>query len=71
MTMEKPIPASTLLVRTRALLKDDPRTTLEIHIQSGISFYWLRKFRFETGHDPGVSRVQKLYEFLTNTKLDV
>lgn len=51
------------------LLIADKRTLLEIHKQSGLPFYWLRKLRADAIPEPGVNRIQALYEFLTNTQL--
>lgn len=59
----------TLLEKTVALLDADPRSSLEIHHASGLSFYWLRAMREGRARDPSVNRVQALYEFLTGTKL--
>ena len=61
----------TLMRRTLQLLKRDKRSTLEIHKQTNIPFYWLRKFRAEEFKHPSVNRVQALYEFLSDNKLPV
>lgn len=62
-------PPGTLYQRTRELLRKDPRGLLDIHKESDIPFYWLRKMQQGEIADPGVNRVQKLYEYLTDTKL--
>lgn len=59
----------TLLEAARKLLLADKRSTLEIHKQSGLPVFWLRKLRSGETKDPSVNRVQALYEFLSNTKL--
>lgn len=60
-----------LMARTLELLDADDRSVLEIHHATGISFYWLRKFKARTFVDPSVNKVQFLYEHLTNAKLAV
>lgn len=62
---------STLLVRTRTLLLNTERPLLDIHRESGLPFYWLRKVKSGEIRDPSVSRTQRLYEYLTNRKLSV
>lgn len=60
-----------LLLRTRQLLRDDPRSLHDVAVQSQTPFYWLRKFHTGEIKDPGVNRVQRLYEFLTASTLTV
>lgn len=55
----------TLLKRTRELLKNDKRGLLDIHKETGIPFYWLKKFSAGGFDNPSVNRVQFLYEVLT------
>lgn len=59
----------TLYVRTLELLLADPRSLPIIFRDSGIPFYWLRKFRAGEYTNPGVNRVQYLYEFLAGAPL--
>lgn len=54
-----------------ALLIKDGRTLLEIHSASGISLYWLIKFKAGRIQHPSVNTVQKLYEFLSHKPLAV
>lgn len=61
----------TLLERTRTLLTEDPRDLLEVHKQSGLPFHWLRKVKAGETKEPGVNRIQALYEFLTNSTLQL
>lgn len=61
----------TLIQRTRWLLRADPRGVLEVHKASGLPFYWLRKIYAGEINDPGVNRIQKLYEFLSGETLTV
>ena len=58
-----------LMVLTRQLLKDDPRSILSIYEQSGIPFYWLRKFANNEFKNPSVNRVSYLYTFLSGKEL--
>lgn len=39
--------------------------------ETGISYFWLRKFKDDAIPNPGVNTVQKLYEFLSNSALDL
>ena len=61
----------TLLEKTLALLQDDSRTLPEIYRDTGIPFYWLRKFARGEIQDPSVNRVQKLYEHLSGRLLNI
>lgn len=62
---------SSLKDRTLALLRSQKISLLEIHAKTGIGFWWLKAFRDGQIADPGVSRTQALYEFLTGKKLEV
>ena len=64
-------PIGSLYQKTLVLLKSRGIPLLEIHKQSGISFYWLKRFSEGRLRDPSVNRVQALYEFLTNKTLGV
>lgn len=64
-------PPGTLYQRTRALLHEDKRDLLTLHKESGLPFYWLRKISTGEINDPGVNRIQKLYEFLGKESLQV
>lgn len=57
----------TLMTKTLELLKQ--RDLLEVYDETGIPFYWLRKFRYGEYQNPGVNRVQRLYEYLSASKL--
>lgn len=69
--MTKKDEALSLLVRTRELIRASDTPLLTIYKESGISFYWLKKFRDNEIKDPSVNRVQKLYEYLTGKELEV
>lgn len=58
-----------LMRLTRDLLKDDPRSILALHNESGIPFYWLRKFANNEFKNPSVNRVSYLYTFLTGKEV--
>ena len=60
-----------LLEKTRDLLKQDPRGLLDIYNETGIPFYWLKKFASGGFGNPSVNRVQFLYEFLTQDELQL
>ncbi len=61
----------TLHERTLELLKKDLRPLPAIGHQAGVPFYWLEKFVRGKIKDPSVNRIQKLYEHLTGTTLNV
>lgn len=56
---------------TRTMLKNRAQSLPDISKESGIPFYWLRKFLWNEIRDPGVNRVQLLWEYLAKRKLDV
>ena len=58
-----------LHINTRQLLKDDPRTLTMLSQATAVPFFWLKKFSAGEIPNPGVNRVQYLYEFLTKSKL--
>lgn len=56
-----------LMTKTLQLLQ--LRQLTEVSLETGISVYWLLKFRSGLIKNPSVNTVQHLYEHLTNTKL--
>lgn len=66
-----PDESGSLLSRTRALLRRDSRSLLDLHKESGLPFYWLKKLSAGEIKDPSVNRIQKLYEFLSKRSLSV
>lgn len=58
-----------LMERTLQLLEKTDKTLPEIYAETGLSFYWLRKFKSREFKDPSVNRVQQLYEYLTGQQL--
>ena len=59
----------TLMLETQKMLKD--QDLLTVYSETGISFYWLRKFSSGEFKNPSVNRVQCLYEFLKGQPLFV
>lgn len=64
---------STLYDRTYALLRERMATTSlqTISRESDLPYYWLNKISIGATKDPGVRRVQKLYEYLTGKPLEL
>ncbi len=60
-----------LHLKTYEMLRQDKRTLLDIHKESGLPFYWLRKFHAGRIPEPSVNKVQALYEFLSNKPLEL
>jgi hypothetical protein len=58
-------PAS-LLKQTRKLLAEATDPLQEIANDSGVGIEWLKKFRADLIPNPGVIRVQKLYDYLVS-----
>lgn len=52
---------------THELLLNDERTLFVIASESGVGFHWLGKFKQNKYEDPGVSKVQKLYRYLSKS----
>lgn len=61
--------STTLHQKTLNLLESSDESTDEIAKKADVSFYWLRKFRSGVFTDPGVSKVQKVYEYLSGKSL--
>jgi hypothetical protein len=58
-----------LMLETQRMLKE--QDLLTVYSETGISFYWLRKFASGEFKNPSVNRVQCLYEFLKGQTLSV
>jgi hypothetical protein len=54
---------------TKQLLRQSPLTLGQVHRESGLPLFWLRKFSSGEIRNPSVDRVQSLYEFLSKKKL--
>ena len=50
-------------------LHNDKRTLRIIGQATGIPFYWLKKLSASEIPNPGVNRIQQLFEFLTKKRL--
>jgi hypothetical protein len=59
------------MVATTNLLRSDPRTLIKIYSDTGIPYYWLKKFSAGEFNNPSVNRVQDLYEHLSGKKLAI
>lgn len=60
-----------LVERTIELLNKTELTLPEVYRETGVPFYWLRKFKQRDVIFPSANRVQVLYEFLSGKKLVV
>lgn len=60
-----------LHLRTLELLHATSESLLDVHKESKLPYYWLRKFSSGEISDPSVNRVQALYEYLTGQNLPV
>jgi len=58
-----------LITKTFVLLKEDERSLADISIRAQIPYFWLESFSKGKVKNPGINRVQYLYEFLTGKKL--
>lgn len=63
--------SSSLLKRTRALLRNSAQTHADISKATGIPVAWINQFSVSRSHNPGVARVQKLYEHLSGKRLEL
>ena len=55
-----------LLTTTRELLKASEMTQLEIYAATGIAPAWQTRFKAGNIPDPGVNRVERLFDLLVN-----
>lgn len=55
--------------KTLQLLKESGKKPQDIYAETGLPFYWVKKFLTNGFENPSVNRVQFLYEYLTNTNL--
>lgn len=62
------VPGS-LLEKTRKMMKDDKAFVMQVFRDTGIGYFWLRSFAKGAYSNPGVNRVQYLYEYLSGRKL--
>ena len=59
---------SELLTETKALLAATKRRPREISAASGVGYDWLIKFARGVIRDPGITRVQRLHDFLSRDR---
>lgn len=64
-------PACALLVRTREMLAASEKSHLEIYRATGLKPSWLRSVELGETSDPGVTRIVRLYEYLSGSTLMV
>lgn len=57
------------MTETLRLLRENRKRIIQISSDTGLPFWWLRKFMGKEIRDPSVNRIQLLYEYLTGTKL--
>lgn len=63
---------SKLLAKTRELLKQTSVPVMDIHKETGLSYHWLNQMKYSKHQvDPSVSKIEKLYEFLSGKQLEV
>lgn len=67
MATEKNEEPGKIMLATIDALKSDERPLYNIATETGLSFYWLRKFRAGDIPNPSVNRVEKLAQFLNVT----
>ena len=63
--------SSTLLKRTRTLLRHTTQTHADISEATGIPIAWINQFSVSRSQNPGVARVQRLYEYLSGKRLEL
>jgi hypothetical protein len=62
---------SRLLLRTHELLQSTEHSLQDIALATGISLYWLQKFKADPPARPNVVDVEALYTHLSGKKLEV
>lgn len=67
--MSKPVEQCSLMIESLRLIRSCGKSLALISVDTGLPFWWLRKFHGKEIRDPSVNRVQLLYEYLTGTKL--
>lgn len=60
-----------LMLKTQRLLKQSKVELTEICLATGIPYHWLTNFLNDVSGNPGVNRVERLYEFLSHNELIV
>lgn len=62
-------PTGSLHLLTVELLRSSGESTEAIAVETGLSYSWLVTFAADRMRNPSVSKVQKLYEYLTGKPL--
>lgn len=62
-------PQGTLMQRTIALMQG--KDLIRLSVDADVNYHWLKKFAKGQVDNPSVNRVQRLYEFLSGTKLEL
>lgn len=60
-----------LMQRTIELAKEKGESPIKLHQDTGLPFYWLKRFLEHGFKNPSVNRVQYLYEHLSGNKLAI
>ena len=58
-----------LHLTTLKLLKSSGKTTFDVAVATGLTYGWIFAFAANSMRNPSVSKVQKLYEYLTDKPL--
>ena len=67
----EPKVSGTLLEATMELVKKSGKNDIELHVETRIPYYWLKRFIKGGFVNPSVNRVQFLYEHLSGTELKI
>lgn len=58
-----------LMIYVQNMVRNDPRTFMEIYAASGVPYHWLKKFANGEYQNPSVNRIEHLYTFYTGKEL--
>ncbi len=60
-----------LLARVIELVQTCGKSPAVLAQETGLTYYWIQSLRYNHKIDPSVTKVVKLYEHLTGTKLEI
>lgn len=60
-----------LLARVIELVRSCGKSPAVLAQETGLSYYWVQSLRYNNKIDPSVTKVVKMYEHLTGTKLEI
>lgn len=60
-----------LMKKTLALIEEQQCDPLKLHKETGLPYYWLKKFASGSFKNPSVNRVEFLYERLTGNQIAI